>query len=98
MKYGIGTYFYIFSYDFLYLYDGNSPSATEIASLTGMVPDDIISSGPNIFLNFLSDDTETSFGFRIKHARGKIRLHLIRFHKIIKLNGRGYYYNYYKVI
>ena len=61
-----------YSYDYLYVYDGPSLLDVQIASLTGILPEDIISSGPDIFLNFLSDDTETMDGFKIQYDAGKI--------------------------
>ena len=45
---------------------------TELASLTGILPEEITSTGPDIFLNFVSDSTETTPGFRIEYASGKI--------------------------
>ena len=66
-----------FSYDFLNIYDGNDIFATEIASLSGILAEVVMSSGPNIFLNFLSDDTETSSGFKIQYWAGKIRFNFI---------------------
>ena len=50
----------------MYIYDGNSTLATEIARLTGIIPDDVISNGSDIYISFISDLTETRSGFKIK--------------------------------
>lgn len=66
-----------FSYDFVYVYDGDNRFADEIARLTGS-PDEkdgfpftVMSTGRDIFIYFLSDDTETTSGFKIQFEAGK---------------------------
>ena len=61
----------IFRYDFLRVYDGDSVFATEIGVLTGLQLDPVMSSGPDIYLNFLSDQSEQTAGFRIQYERSK---------------------------
>ena len=59
--------FYIyFRYDFVYVYDGGNSFVTEIAVLTGTFTEDVTSTGTELFINFLSDDTVTAAGFRIQ--------------------------------
>lgn len=55
----------------MYVYDGDSTSAPEIASLTGTLPDELMSTGRDIFINFISDDSETTLGFRIQFDTSK---------------------------
>ena len=43
-----------------------------IASLTGILPVPVTSTGPDIFLYFVSDDTETNPGFRVEYDSGNI--------------------------
>ena len=62
---------FIFSYDFLYVYDGDSPLALELVNLTGILLSNVASSGPNIYIRFSSDFSETSAGFRIQYDAGK---------------------------
>ena len=45
---------------------------TQIASLTGILPGGVTSTGPDIFLNLVSDYSETKPGFRIEYDSGKI--------------------------
>ena len=61
-----------FSYDFVNVYDGSSMLNTQIASLTGILPVPVTSTGPDIFLYFVSDDTVTNPGFRVEYDSGKI--------------------------
>ena len=65
------------SYDFLRVYDGSSVFDSEIGALTGIQTSEIISSGSDIFLNFLSDDSENKAGFRIQYEPG-IKLLFLR--------------------
>ena len=59
-----------FSYDYLYVFDG----IDVIAALTGVLPEVVSSTGPDIYLNFLSDDSEARPGFKIRFDAGMIRL------------------------
>ena len=63
-------YFY-FSYDFVNIYDGDSIFASSIGSLTGILPGEVVSSGSDIFINFVSDGSEQSLGFRIQYEASK---------------------------
>ena len=59
--------FYIcFRYDFVYVYDGGSSFAIEIAQMTGIFAEVATSTGTELFIHFLSDDTVTEAGFRIQ--------------------------------
>ena len=54
------------------VYDGVDAFAPEIQQLTGNVlPSDIVSTGSDIFINLLSDDTEVKTGFNIQYEAGK---------------------------
>ena len=58
----------------MYIYDGDNPLATEIGTLTGLspyLPDNVISTGPDIYISFISDTTETANGFKIRYNAGK---------------------------
>ena len=60
-----------FRYDFLRIYDGDSIFATEITSLTGIHSDPVMSSGPDMYLNFVSDYSTGEAGFRIQYEPSK---------------------------
>ena len=46
---------------------------TELGSLTGdTIPDDIQSTGPDLYINFVSDDSENWDGFIIQYSVGKL--------------------------
>ena len=59
------------------VWDSDSPEAEEweeIESLTGYspyLPDNIVSRGPEIYITFVTDETETASGFKIKYDAGK---------------------------
>ena len=36
-----------------------------------VIADGVVSTGPEIYISFLSDDTETASGFKIKYDAGK---------------------------
>ena len=55
----------------MYVYDGDSMFEGEIARLTGILPDEVMSTGRDIFINFLSDDSEATSGFQIQFNAGK---------------------------
>ena len=60
-------------YDFLYVYDGADEFGTQLAQLDGdSIPNPIQSTGRDMFLNFLSDDSETRAGFQIQFEAGKL--------------------------
>ena len=60
-------------YDFLYVYDGANEFGTQLAQLDGdSIPNPIESTGRDMFLNFLSDDSETRAGFQIQFEAGKL--------------------------
>ena len=64
----IVVYLY-FSYDFVKVYDGDSNSAYMLGSLTGdVLPSDMVSTGSNIFINFVSDMLVKRIGFRIRYG------------------------------
>ena len=63
--------FYSFRYDFVYVYDGGSLFDIELAVLTGIFPDDVISTGTELYINFVSDESETTAGFLIQFDAGK---------------------------
>ena len=57
------------------VHDGDNQSAKEIARVTGTAQQfsrnfAITSTGRDIFINFLSDDTETASGFKIQFEAG----------------------------
>ena len=63
----INLLFILFSYDFLSVFDGKYENGElkEIASLTGESPPNVTSSGPNISIQFISDDSQVRPGFKI---------------------------------
>ena len=55
----------------LNIHDGDSSSANLIDQLWGAnLPNDITSTGSDIFINFLSDESETYSGFKMKFLVG----------------------------
>ena len=60
--------FILFRYDFLSIFDGKYENGElkEIAKLTGVFPPNVTSSGPNISIQFISDDSQVRPGFKIK--------------------------------
>ena len=63
--------FSIFSYDFLNVYDGDTETFAADWLLTGTQPSELITTGPDVYLKFESDSTETKTGFRIRYEPGK---------------------------
>ena len=61
----------LYRYDFVNIYDGENEFATQIASLTGILPNPVESSGNTIFINFLSDFDTGETGFRIGYEAGE---------------------------
>ena len=60
--------FLIFSYDFLYIYDGDSIFADLLLNTTGdVLPGAIESTGPEITILFQSDSSETEDGFKLEY-------------------------------
>ena len=54
------------------VYDGDSNSAYMLGSLTGdVLPSDMASTGSDIFINFVSDESMATIGFRIQYSAGK---------------------------
>ena len=53
------------------VYDGDDMNAPMIARLTGILPSAVMSTGRDIFINFLSDISLTKLGFRIEFNAGK---------------------------
>ena len=54
------------------MYDGADEFGTQLAQLDGdSIPNPIESTGRDMFLNFLSDDSETRAGFQIQFEAGK---------------------------
>ena len=74
----INLYAFVPRYDFLNVFDGSSSQDTKLASLTGVLPPNITSSGSEILIQFVSDDTEVYAGFKIQFNAG------MRFKKIEK--------------
>ena len=63
---------FIFSYDFLYIYDGDSIFADLLLTATGdEMPNVIVSSGPEILILFQSDYSETEEGFKLEYRASK---------------------------
>ena len=61
----------LYRYDFVNIYDGEDEFAAQIASLTGILPNPVESSGNTIFINFLSDYDTGETGFRIGYEAGE---------------------------
>ncbi|KAI8497869.1 hypothetical protein Bbelb_245210 [Branchiostoma belcheri] len=62
-------------YDYLYIYDGDSDSATELQKLTGGLSVDPITSTSNkIFVKFVSDESETTQGFQFSYTATPVDL------------------------
>ena len=56
-------------YDKVEIYDGNSTDAELISTLCGAsLPNDIISSGNTVYVQFTSDETSNYAGFRIQYT------------------------------
>ena len=58
----------------MYVYDGNSAFAPQIGNLTGIPPynpENIVSTGPHIYISFITDETETASGFIIMYDAGE---------------------------
>ena len=51
----------------MYVYDGDSLLAREIGSLTGILPNNVASTGPDIYIRFSSDNAGSSAGFQIAY-------------------------------
>ena len=78
---------YRFSWDFVFVYDGDSDTAPLLAKLTGKLADgtfksieglsnlvgngNILSTSNNLFIHFESDDAEVWAGFKIQFDRGR---------------------------
>ena len=62
---------FLFSYDFVNIYDGADDTAGSLDSLTGILPSPVQSTGNVIFINFLSDFSTTNPGFKIEYEAGK---------------------------
>ena len=73
MPYSVYSKFLIFSYDFLYIYDGDSIFADLLLNATGDdLPGAIESTGPEITILFQSDSSETEVGFKLEYRAGKV--------------------------
>ena len=55
----------LYRYDFLKIYESWS-GYSEIASLTGVLPPNVTSTGPTVFLKFVSDETEVKLTAHVK--------------------------------
>ena len=66
---------YLFRWDFLNVYDGDYMDgifSAQLGSLTGSnLPDNITSTGKDIYLNLISDETQNGMGFKIQFDAGK---------------------------
>ena len=62
--------FFLFRYDFLRIYDGDSLFNPELASLTGTSANDVTSTGTELYINFISDGSVTTTGFQIQFDAG----------------------------
>ena len=60
-----------FRYDFLYIYDGENEFATLIGQFTGLSSNTVQSTGPQLFINLQSDQSETRTGFNLRFDAGK---------------------------
>ena len=71
----IMLYLYL-SYDLLYVYDGYDRLATEIDVVTGSTkPNDLVSTGPALFMSFVTDTSLPQSGFKIKYQTGKYKFY-----------------------
>ena len=60
------------------VYDGDSSSADMLGSHTGnTLPSVIASTGPDIFVNLLSDRSETRNGFRAQYDSSKYMIYFV---------------------
>ena len=88
--------FILFRYDFLNIFDGKyeNSESKEIASLTGERPPNVTSSGPNISIQFISDDSGVRPGFKIYFeastfkllGRMNLRFHDLKLRTIMNIN------------
>ena len=63
---------YIFRYDYVAVYDGNSMNSSRIEKYCGsLIPEKIISSTNELFIHFRSDSSNTGRGFEIKYESSK---------------------------
>ena len=53
------------------VYDGDGLNATKIGRLTGIFPDNVVSTGPDIYLSFVSDENLSKSWFKIQYDAGK---------------------------
>ena len=64
-----------FRFDFLTIYDGSSSLSTPLVALTGYnLPNQLTSSGRELFIRFESDDIVTEIGFNISTTERKEHL------------------------
>ena len=76
-----------YRYDFVNIYDGQDEFAAQLASLTGILPNPVESSGNTIFINFLSDFDTGETGFRIGYEAGEfIRTNRYPTYQILSLD------------
>lgn len=55
-------------YDYVAVYDGKTNTSTKLAQLCGLkFPDDIFSSGPSLFINFVADADVAGTGFNLTY-------------------------------
>ena len=70
--------FLIFSYDFLYIYDGDSIFADLLLNATGDdLPGPVESTGPEITILFQSDSSETEEGFKLEYRACEFVVYLV---------------------
>ena len=61
---------FLFRYDFVIIYDGGSVFDIQLAILTGILPGAVTSTGTELFINFVTDGSVTTAGFRIQFDAG----------------------------
>ena len=60
--------FSILSYDFVYVYDGSDGFGLLLDTLTGTFPAAVTSTGTDMFIQFVTDGSEQTAGFRIEFS------------------------------
>jgi len=61
-----------YNYDFVTVYDGNSTASTPLGTFSGInIPDNITSSGNELFITFTSDESTTKAGWEATYTSDK---------------------------
>ena len=78
---------FFFSYDFLYIYDGDSIFADLLLNASGDdLPGPVESTQPEITILFQSDSSETEEGFKLEYRACKFVVHQILEERYLYLN------------